>query len=386
VTDLLVVFPALGLGGAELQTLELLVELRRQGIDSVVATLSDNNPLKDRYRAAGIDVRILPRRKKPDWSLAPRTRRLIQEVNPAAVLCEDLFTCLVAERALRGSRVEARVVWVVHGLYEKGLWGLKHRLAARFVQRDTRLIVVCDWLKGEVTRLYGVSPRRCLTIYNGIDFAEFPFVAARLPARALRESLGVPADAFVVVQVASLLPYKRHDVLIDAVALANRPGQARRKTYALCVGSGSPERLAELKRHASARGVASEVVFTGPQGDVRPYLSCADLFCLVSDVESFGVATLEALAMGVPTVVTDVGGVKELVQTGVNGLVVPPRDPEAVAAAWQRIPVDSDARARARRSVVGRFAIERTAAQYVCALSLSSAVSNPLQQPRGSSQ
>jgi glycosyltransferase involved in cell wall biosynthesis len=385
-TDLMVVFPCLALGGAELQTLDLLVELRRQGIDSVVATLSDDNPVEDRYRTAGIDVRILPRRKKLDGSLVARTRRAIQEIKPAAVLCEDLFTCLVVERALRASRGGPLVAWVVHGIHEEGMRGIKHRAAARLISRDRPLIVVCDWLKGELARLYGIPPRRCLTVHNGVNLDEFAPAESSLQAEAARDSLGLPADAFVVVQVASLLPYKRHDVLIEAVALANRSDHARRKTYALCVGGGTAERLAELKRHARARGVADEVVFAGARSDVRPYLSCADLFCLVSDVEAFPVSCLEALAVGLPAVVTDVGGLRELVQPGVNGVVVPPGDPEAVATAWECIPVDSNARERARQSIVGRFDIRQSAAQYVRALSLSSPVSNPLQQPRESSR
>ena len=103
------------------------------------------------------------------------------------------------------------------------------------------------------------------------------------------------------------------------------------------------------------------------------------------DVEAFPVSCREAFAKCVPAAVTDVWEMKELVQSGVNGLV-PPRDPEAVAAAWKCIPVDSDARERASQSVVGRFGIGRTAAQHIRALLLCSSVSNPLQQPRESSR
>lgn len=159
---------------------------------------------------------------------------------------------------------------------------------------------------------------------------------------------------------------------------------SRRCSKALVTRSfPSSERLAALKHRGRANGVANEVVFTGAQSDVRPYLSCADVFCLTSDVEALPVSCLEALANGLPAVVTDVGGAREVVRPGLNGLVVPPRSPEA-AVAWECIPVDSDARERARQSVVGRFGIGRTAAQYIRALSLSSFVAKPLHQSWGS--
>lgn len=135
-----------------------------------------------------------------------------------------------------------------------------------------------------------------------------------------------------------------------------------------------------------AHGVADEVVFAGADSEVRPYLSCADIFCLATDVEPLPVSCLQILAMGVPAAVIDLGGVKEPLQPGVSGLVGAPRDPQAVAAVWNFIAVDSEAREWAIQSVVARSRTAHTAAQCMRGLTLTSFASKLLQQSWGSSR
>jgi glycosyltransferase involved in cell wall biosynthesis len=114
-----------------------------------------------------------------------------------------------------------------------------------------------------------------------------------------------------------------------------------------------------LIAHARAAGIADRVRFSGGLADVRPALAAADVFVQASDEEGLPVAVLEAMAMGVPVVATDVGGTREAVNDGVTGLLVPARDAAALAAAVVRLMDDSGLAAR-----FGTFGRKRVAEEF----------------------
>jgi glycosyltransferase involved in cell wall biosynthesis len=173
----------------------------------------------------------------------------------------------------------------------------------------------------------------------GIDLDRF---AAGKPA--------LPKDRPLVGNVARLAPQKDHATLIEAARLLP---EAR---FAI-VGEG--ELRAELERRA--RGLT--VVFTGARDDVPDLLASFDVFALPSLYEGLCVVVIEAQAAGVPVVATPVGGIRETVVDGETGLLVPPRDPPALAAAIRRLLDDRPAAevmaAEAKRRVRARFSIER---------------------------
>ena len=147
-----------------------------------------------------------------------------------------------------------------------------------------------------------------------------------------------PAAPFVFVCVARLSPEKGHAGLIQAfaAAFAGEPTVRLR-----LIGDGSMR--SELQRLCAAQGVAGQVEFLGvlPSEQVRDELAAADAFVLASDVETFGVAVIEALACGCPVLVTASGGPEHLVDGG-NGVVIPPRDPTVLRNALIRMRHEAD--------------------------------------------
>jgi glycosyltransferase involved in cell wall biosynthesis len=156
------------------------------------------------------------------------------------------------------------------------------------------------------------------------------FLTAGADAAATRHEAGEP---FVFISVAQLSPEKGHARLIEAFAEAfgGDPGARLRL-------AGEGPMRAELERLCAARDIAGQVDFLGllPSETVRDELAAADAFVLASDVETFGVAVIEALACGRPVIVTASGGPDHLV-TAANGMLIPPRDPAALRDALIRM-------------------------------------------------
>ena len=135
----------------------------------------------------------------------------------------------------------------------------------------------------------------------------------------------------------------------------------------LLVGSGEGETA--VREAAKQAGVAERVHFLGWRSDVPRILQALDLYVQPSVSEAFGLTVVEAAAAGLPIVASDVGGIPEIIEHGVNGLLVPPGDAQALADAIQQL-IDDPQRARqlgeaARRTAFERFSAEAMAAAYM---------------------
>lgn len=218
-------------------------------------------------------------------------------------------------------------------------------LAARWV--DAFVCVSQDSARLSVTQKVPARLVRC--IWNGIDTARFPF----LPAR--REG---PA-----VLVARLSPEKDIATLLRAVSLACRQD----RSFRLDIAGEGPCRP-ELEHLAHELGLGEPVRFLGQVRDVAGLLAGARLFVLSSLSEGISLTLLEAMARGLPLVVTAVGGNPEVVEDGATGLLVPARDPEKMAEALLRLQGDFSLRqqmgAAGRHRVERHFDIRRMVARY----------------------
>ncbi len=168
------------------------------------------------------------------------------------------------------------------------------------------------------------------------------------------------ADPPVGVVVANFIAYKGHADVVDALALLHDPPVIR------LVGDG-PERE-RVEARAAAAGVAGRLEFVGAVADPRPYYQAAQFAVLASWTEGLPNALLEAMAAGLPVIATDVGGARELVVDNLSGLLVPPRDPAALAAAIAAI-ASSPARRREMgalaRRIAERFSWDRCVEEHL---------------------
>jgi glycosyltransferase involved in cell wall biosynthesis len=225
--------------------------------------------------------------------------------------------------------------------FEHGLTGASLRLQAalerRNLRRAARVVTTSRYSRARAVAAYGLEAERVVTVPEGIDVDAW---------RGLPASRGAPT----ILTVARQYPRKNTRTLIAALPLVRRRVPEAR----LRVVGGGPE-LPALKRRAADLGVADAVTFLGPlscDADVRREYARADVFCLPSLQEGFGIVFLEAMAAGLPVVAGKAAAVPEVVPHGEAGLLVDPRDPAVLADAL--VALLDDRALRRRMGAAGR--------------------------------
>jgi glycosyltransferase involved in cell wall biosynthesis len=203
-----------------------------------------------------------------------------------------------------------------------------------------------------------VPRERVHLIWNGAPLDTFA-PAPPEQAHAVREALGIPAGATLIGAIARLNEQKGHRYLLDAAALMMR---ARTDVRVLIAGDG--DLMGPLKEQARALGLSDRVTFAGHRTDVPDLLGAIDVFCISSIYEGTPLTLFEAMAAGKTIVSTAVDGCAEVLKHGETGLLVPPRDPEALAAALARV-VDDHPLARSLADAARRDSARYDAAECV---------------------
>ena len=169
------------------------------------------------------------------------------------------------------------------------------------------------------TGAFGLETESTEVIYNGVDSDFFSPEHEFGPGNSGRHELDIPGDAVVVGSIGRLAPEKSFDLLIRAMAALSRTG---RDAYLVIAGDGADR--AKLEQLAETEGVAARTRFLGSLSDVRPVLKIMDMFVLPSSaVETFSNATLEAMSMARPVLLSDIGGAAEMVEHSKSGMVFP---------------------------------------------------------------
>lgn len=311
-------------GGAERDLLSLLAHLDRAKFEPLVA-LPDRGPLFDLLRARGVEVTVTPvpawRKVRSLFDRGPalfKLWRLIRSRKVALIHANDFWYISLAQRAAAWAGIPA----VAHVRQE-----IEPRRVRQYRMGTVdRLLTVSERIR-ETALQAGLSSERVQTCYSGIDPDRMVKTAEGASVRAHH---GLDGRTFLVGTVANLFPRKGYEHLIRALHLVR---QELAGLGCLIVGEGDAAYRAQLEALAHSLGLADRVVFAGFQPDVYPYLAAMDLFVLPSVMEGFGIALLEAMAMGLPVVATKVGGVPEVVEEGVTGLLVPPAVPASLARA-----------------------------------------------------
>jgi glycosyltransferase involved in cell wall biosynthesis len=239
---------------------------------------------------------------------------------------------------------------LVHTRHEQNLnWTPRHRRLFRLLSRRLDWLACVSADSAALSVENGVSPAKVRTILNGVDLGAFDYGGAKA---------GGPA-----VIVARLRPEKDFPTLIRAVAIAVR----RDPAFRLEIAGDGPEEGA-IRALVAELGLEGHVRFLGLVRDVPSVLRRASQFVLSSTSEGIPVTLLEAMARGLPTVATRVGGIPEVVAEGETGLLVPPSDPAAMAEALLAVagdPARGEAMGRAGRArVESRFDVRRMVREY----------------------
>jgi len=273
---------------------------------------------------------------------------VFRRLRPAIVHTHNPKPGLYGRVAARIARVPV-VVNTVHGLYAQAHDRLARRAMIYGMERIAGLCSNAELVQNPedvaTLRRIGVPARKLTLLGNGIDLGRFdPSTISAADARAARAELGaVTPDDVVVGLVGRLVREKGYAEVFDAASRLRDHVPALR--FAV-IGDDDDAKDDALDAGDRARAAAAGVRFLGGRDDVARLYAGMDIHVLASHREGFPRSPMEASAMGVPVVATDIRGCRQVVDHGVTGLLVPARDPTALAAAIASLASDADLRRR----------------------------------------
>ena len=339
-------------GGAQEHVYSLLTRLDRERYDVSVVSLSPGSAVRKLQRA-GFDVLVID---EPDDAIAVGALAAHLVEVRADVIHNHMFRAeTVGTRAAMAlAEIGHRRPYVVSTVHSSRIRSQEDRRVLRdLTPHMDELIAVSQMVERKLVD-EGRTTAPVRRIYNGVDLSRYEQQEA---CCTLPEEYGMEPGSQLVGIVARLEPEKGHPTLLEAWPRVLR---AVPDAYLLIVGEGS--RREALEAQARELRIAHRVVFTGRRDDVPAVTAALDVAVLPSYREAQGLSVLEAMALSRPVVASNVGGIPEMIEDGVTGLLVPPHDAETLAGAITRLLRDhpyADTLARAGHDLVhDRFCIE----------------------------
>lgn len=344
------VVPDFSLGGAERMAVHLVRHLDPERFETGIISLYDavGGDLDRILKDGGHRVWYLGKRRGFDFRIFRALRRVFREFDPHVVHTHTISLRYVFPVAwIR--RVPARI-HTIHSMPDKeaGSWIWLRRLAFRC---GVVPVAIADEVAAGVRSLYGIDNPP--NIANGIPIDEYSHPQVQRNEWRSRE--GVKESDLLIVSIGRIDRSKNQALAIRAL----HGMRERADTVLLFAGEGSREVLDQLRTLVDELDLSGHVRFLGRRTDIPDLLGAADLFVLSSDFEGNPLTVLEAMAAGQPVIATAVGGIPELVEHGVSGLLTPAGDTSALAKSFDALAADP-----ARRVAMGRIARVRARARF----------------------
>ena len=344
-------------------SLELLLGKQLRALSAAgyrVLTCSAPGPEVDTIRSWGIEHHALAHSTRAfapthDARAATELFRLVRAVRPDLVHTHNPKTGVYGRVVARAARVPV-VVNTVHGLYAQETDPWLRRAVVYSLERaastcsDAELVVNPEDV--ETLRRLRVPSRKLSRLNTGVDLTRYtPGDEAADAGRSLRADLGISDDQVVACAVGRLVWEKGFREVFAAARLLREQGVAVRW---LVAGPRDDNKPDAVDGESLARAEAAGVQFLGRWADMPAVYAASDLFVLASYREGLPQAAMEAAAMGLPLVATDVRGCRQVVHDGGNGLLVPARDPVSLAGAVARLSTSRHLRAQMGQASLAR--------------------------------
>ena len=350
-TRVLFLAHAFAVGGAEEMVLNLVRHLPPH-YEPAVLCIHEAGPIGLEIQQTGVPFKVLglkPGLLRPFDVL--RLQDFLYQCQPDIVHTFLLTGSLYGRFAAMMARVPVVIGTEVNVYERKRPW---HVQAERWLMRGTDAVIAsAESVREFYIKQINADPAKVEVIYNAVDWSRLETTISR---EDMRRAMDVPVEGPLLGIIARLTEQKGHRVLLDA--LAQRPDLSR--AHLVIVGDGPLS--AALQRQAAGLGIADRVRFLGARRDLGNLLSAIDVFVMPSFWEGLPLAMVLAMGAGLPVVATRVAGIPEVVQDGVNGLLVTPGESGELGAALSRVVNDDTTRVllgqAARAFVRPRFGVD----------------------------
>ena len=337
--------------GGQNQVLVTVMGMRAAGHRAMLVAHADGE-LRRRAQE-GLDFLPLAPRTEMDLSAAWRLSRAIKELKPDIVHAHDPHGVAMAALALSMSTQPKRARLVAARRVD---FRLKGNALSRWKYGQVDRFICASEAIRKILLADGVAPSRAVTVHEGIDLGH---VAAAPPAN-LHEELWLPHGSPIVGNVAALVPHKGQRHFVEAAALV-----VREVPDARFVIAGEGELRPTLEHLIKHLNLEKHVMLAGFRPDVLSVHKAFDIFVMSSITEGLGTSLLDAMACGRPIVATTAGGMPEVVQDGKTGILVPPRNDQAMADAIVKLLKDPGLRERMGAAGLARANAEFSAERMV---------------------
>ena len=314
--SVLFLVPRLCVGGSEIKTMNLANQLARYGYNIALAYFTKTKNIVKRYEN-NYEIYSPNQKLRIDINAYRRYREYVCARNFHCVISMGLYAGLLHKICMIGKRELPKEILCLNMSIPTPR--VKRRLIAyKFFMKNTFTVFGSNEQKKIWAEKFRYKPVRTKVIYNGVENKYFD--PALYKKTALRKFYKFQKDDIVLGVVAALRPEK---AIKDLIAAAANLKKKNFSVKVLVVGDGI-ERL-KLQEESIRYHIENDTMFLGDLTDVRPALGAMDIFVLPSvAVETFSNAVLEAMAMGLPIVLSDIGGAREMVREGINGHVYSP--------------------------------------------------------------
>jgi len=315
---ILFVLGGLRVGGYEILSVQIANALVAKGNVVGILSLSDDARIIERLHL-GVETHVVRRYLKYDVSFLFRVSRAVCNFKPDIVLCCAFYPYFVARFASFLCVGKIRFILAFHVTEpfdrREDKWNCVYAQCARLF-RDNYIAIHSSQVDFYSTR-YGLPRDRFTIIHNGVDTNRFSI-----------QHFSRRNSVFRIVHVASLKPLKDQWSLLKSVVELNK----NHKNWELIVaGADQSGILHEYEDFAAKCGVSEKIKFVGPVSDTRELLRVSDVFVLTSLTEALPISMIEAISMGLPCIVTDVGGNSDIIEHGKEGFLVRPGDYHTIA-------------------------------------------------------
>ena len=354
----------LGIGGSEKKIIKVANDLYRRGSNIHLGYLNRPDTLLDELNPA-IPVACFDRRGKFSVGAMLRLKKYVTTHGISTIICVNLYPLLYAKAViyLLRERSLAHVLLVNTTEFLTAKETYQMFLYAPLLRGVNKIVFGCKYHLERWVERYRLLRSRCDYIYNGVDESWYSMAAVPGSQSDLRRLWGLSSQDFVIANVGQLRPEKQHQDLIKAVEKLLGENSGLR---AVIAGDG-PERM-NLERLIQSKQLGDKVFLLGEVRDVRPVLAMTDVFVMTSASETFSNAALEAMSMGKPVVMSNVGGTQEMVTNGHNGYLYKKGNVDELVGILRKLMRDLEIRRRladnARSSVLEKFTFSRMVDAY----------------------
>lgn len=340
----------LPIGGAEVLLETICRKLDKQKYDIYVCSITDEGLLGPKIRETGVELITLNSSLRV-YSVATIVKLflLIRKINPVLVQTHMFQANTLGRIASFLANVPV-IIATEHGFYR---YKKKRQILIDWLLSHItdKIIVISEAVKNYISLRTKIPLNKFQVIYNFIDIETF------IPKKSkdeLRQEFGISEQDFIVGSVGRIVKEKGYDILLQAMNLLKERGYSFK-----CIIVGDGKYLSTLKSNACAANLSRGVIFTGFRSDIADILQIFDIFALPTLDEGFGISIIEAQLMGLPVIASSVDAIPEIIQSGHNGLLIPPDDPNSLANEIEYLYKNAGRRSeigiKARESVVERF-------------------------------